>query len=89
MWGNRNNGSVKKTKQSRAARINLNSTMPILPSSPMMSVSVRPRVQDRSMESSRQDRSIVSPAGPLISSPFMPQIKRALGLEPTSQSPYR
>lgn len=34
------------------------------------------------------NRSVLTGAGPLLSTPFMPQIKRALGLEPVSQTKY-
>lgn len=42
-------------------------------------------VADRSIAS---NRSVLTGAGPLLSTPFMPQIKRALGLEPKSQTKY-
>ena len=59
------------------AKMKLNSTMPLMVSSPM---STRQR-SGRRLEISGN---VTSAAGPLLSTPFIPQIKRALGLEPSS-----
>lgn len=76
----------------------LNSTMPALSSSPLVTRqrnSVNGHINESFLSSSRSpdgkaNKSIAhSATGPLLSSPFMPQIKRALGLEPSNQSKYR
>lgn len=95
MWVNRSkrqspNGSVGSNR--------LNSTMPLLPSSPVVS---RRNSINLGLNQTFDSRNLKTPErktlngsgtgtqlGPL-SSPFMPQIKRALGLEPSPQPKYR
>lgn len=83
MW-NKKSRSVSNSKVSPIAkpmaRMKLNSTMPVLSTSPM---STRLRSSRKNLNGS-----ITSPAGPLLSSPFIPQIKRAMGLAPDSETKH-
>lgn len=78
MWAK----SVSFSKDSPLSKTNsgnrMNTTMPVLTTSPM---STRQRKNNL-------NRSMTSAAGPLLSSPLVPQIKRALGLEPSSQTKH-
>lgn len=84
MW-NKQSLSVSNSKGSPIskpmAKMKLKSTMPVLSTSPMST-------RLRTSRKTNLNGSVTSAAGPLLSSPFIPQIKRALGLEPNSQTKY-
>ncbi|XP_053379227.1 mucin-19-like isoform X2 [Mercenaria mercenaria] len=95
MWG-QNSSRMSRDRASRSnSKSKLNSTVPILPSSPMVT---RRRHDINSSFITNQNgamhglgtssKNAPSGTGPLLSSPFMPQIKRALGLEPKLQNRY-
>ena len=79
MWKNQSISFSKESPSKPKARVKLNTTMPLLTTSPM---STRQRKNNL-------NGSMTTAAGPLLSTPFLPQIKRALGLEPKSQAKYR
>ena len=77
MWSKRpvSNSKEGSPISKPLARMKLNSTLPVMTSP--MSTRLRSRKPNFS-------ENVTSVAGPLLSSPFIPQIKRALGLEPSS-----
>ncbi|XP_052759671.1 nuclear pore complex protein DDB_G0274915-like isoform X4 [Mya arenaria] len=103
--GRQRNTPVKpKLKYSSQVLNPLNSTMPVLSNghSPLTSrhgISTYGGMNQTLMNSPARnsparEKSVSAanpsrPGGPLLSSPFMPQIKRALGLEPSSHHQYR
>ena len=91
MWENRVRSPVGMKAK---GTVRLNTTMPALSTSPMLTR------QRNTLNGSANNSFANSPSspngrlnstmnGPLLSSPFMPQIRRALGLEPSGQSKYR
>ncbi|XP_052284932.1 nuclear pore complex protein DDB_G0274915-like isoform X5 [Dreissena polymorpha] len=95
MWSSPN--SKPRPKPRFSGNNPLNSSMPMHLSSPL---TTRQRIlENGSLDRSVLNSSVVNGLGtqnghsgassPLFSSPFMPQIKRALGLEPTGQNKYR
>ena len=78
MWKNQSISFSKKSPSKPKASVKLNTTMPLLTTSPMST-----RQRKNNLNGS------MTAAGPLLSTPFLPQIKRALGLEPKSQTKYR
>lgn len=88
MWGNKiphagpSNSKFKK-----------NTSVTILPSSPVVTrrrQEINSPLNQSGTPSRNGDSSqnVLNGSGPLLSSPFMPQIKRALGLEPKLQNKY-
>lgn len=95
MWENRTRSPAGIQSNSR---VRLNSTMPALSSSPLVTrqrntenrTANKSFLRDYASPNGKANNTIGhSTNGPLLSSPFMPQIKRALGLEPTNHSKYR
>ncbi|XP_060583071.1 nuclear pore complex protein DDB_G0274915-like [Ruditapes philippinarum] len=89
MWGNKTAYHASPTN----SKLKKNSTVSILPSSPMITrrrQDMNNSINLNGTHSTNGDSSqnVLSGAGPLLSSPFMPQIKRALGLEPKLQHKY-
>ena len=94
MWTKRERNTPSKlVRQSGSAKTNpLNSTMPILGSPLARRTDVLNSSLNYSLSASpnRRQNNENHPRKPgPLSSPFMPQIKRALGLEPTNQHKYR
>lgn len=83
MWGKKFGSPAGKTR----TPVGLNATLSASPSALRQRGALNGSFS-RDPKSSNGKSNFTS-NGPLLSSPFMPQIKRALGLEPNSQSKYR